>query len=77
LISISSEERGAAASPTPCPSLYLSSINSTCNLDLIIIVGIVRLFAIDLIIIGNPSMNNEKTVLIQEQAAVAANTQIY
>jgi hypothetical protein len=42
-----SEDRGTAASPPPSPSLYLSSsIDSTCNLDLITIGGIVRLFAI-------------------------------
>jgi hypothetical protein len=51
LRSISSEERGIAAPPppsqSPSPSIYLStSINSTCNLDLITIGGILRLFDI-------------------------------
>jgi hypothetical protein len=46
---MSSEERGTAAPPPPCPSLSLSIIiDITCNLDPIAIGGIVRLFDIDL-----------------------------
>jgi hypothetical protein len=54
LRSISSKERGIAAPPppsqSPSPSIYLStSINSTCNHDLIAIGDILRLFDIVLI----------------------------